>query len=928
MNVKLFNNNVNFFIFTTNKTYAKLLKSYCTTDTSISYWQKVIDILQNNNIQSNFIADENDNSCAIDILNEFNLNDDELAYYIDDNDTIIDNFLPLDNARLNALIQTNIAPYYAANIGIFKIVDNVPVQKPSGYILLNSLKRTFGSRLYRVGLMSDIHYNDNNLTDHGVNPDNHTDIDSEAIADIKQVLDFYQNKEDVKFVCCSGDITTDYIKHLLNFKAMTIKNMPTTPFYSCFGNHDFKATSHLSQITEADYLEYEKLGISIKGKTRLQLWNSILIPENPAYTINYENPNDEYGKTSYWFEVPTIKGKSDIYVFLSVNYLREDNRNVTLDYTNISSNDISIDTNKSGYNETQQILSSTYEYNVALKFTNVSQRFVYNYRAVDNSSSYVRINKCKILDANGMDVTSQINSSSPGIGIYGDDNKYKISGEFKAKTSGAGDKIEFPLSSSFATNNPNITLPVTLYMDVDLRSDDPNSDLRNSTAKLQLTSDMPYMDQIIDYVGFMPESYNLKLYDNSSLLWLKNVIELHPDKRIFIFTHQFFPQKAGGNFGQGYSYTIDNGRITSSTCYCLSGIQFEFLNKLNNEHPNTIWFTGHSHYDFDTQITDRYVTICNKDFSIYKPGDNDFSQSNRYMKRNVKFAPVYSNGLSEYYETSTTNHIGEDVLYFDCPLKNGTYNISLWATSTYTSGRGFDSVLLDGETFNTKSVAKIVISYQEGGSQSFDLPSINNTVLSGITDESSILYTFNNVKVINNRIRIAINKTEAGTNWFACAIKSIINTTTNEDVTYKYDSNYYTAFGFVGIDGNHKLTNKKNVPSFVSYLYDSTYSKNNIIQVYKDKQKDTIVTNNSTGYNVHIPSTTRPLTSNYGKNHTLSTDYGSALRTKDSAGMIMDVYEDYVDIRGISFKLNDVYPNQYINKYHPLGQYRINIPSK
>ena len=102
----------------------------------------------------------------------------------------------------------------------------------------------------------------------------------------------------------------------------------------------------------------------------------------------------------------------------------------------------------------------------------------------------------------------------------------------------------------------------------------------------------------------------------------------------------------------------------------------------------------------------------------------------------------------------------------------------------------------------------------------------------------------------------------------------------------------------------------------------------NIIQVYKDKQKDTIVTNNSTGYNVHIPSTTRPLTSNYGKNHTLSTGYGSALRTKDSAGMIMDVYEDYVDIRGISFKLNDVYPNQYINKYHPLGQYRINIPSK
>ena len=45
----------------------------------------------------------------------------------------------------------------------------------------------------------------------------------------------------------------------------------------------------------------------------------------------------------------------------------------------------------------------------------------------------------------------------------------------------------------------------------------------------------------------------------------------------------------------------------------------------------------------------------------------------------------------------------------------------------------------------------------------------------------------------------------------------------------------------------------------------------------------------------------------------------------DSEGAIMDIYEDYVDIRGIIFKENT---NEYINQYCPIAQYRINIPAK
>jgi len=144
----------------------------------------------------------------------------------------------------------------------------------------------------------------------------------------------------------------------------------------------------------------------------------------------------------------------------------------------------------------------------------------------------------------------------------------------------------------------------------------------------------------------------------------------------------------------------------------LCGIQFEFLNKLNNEYKNTIWFTGHSHYKWAWQNDDKYINITNTEFCYNAPDDTDFNETNRYL------------------------------------------------------------------------------------------------------------------------------------------IKSPITTRTEK-----------------------------------------------------------------TGYNVHIPSTCRPLPTNI---------YGYTVAAGDSEGAIMDIYEDYVDIRGIIFKENY---EEYKNKYYPLAQYRINIPA-
>ena len=69
-------------------------------------------------------------------------------------------------------------------------------------------------------------------------------------------------------------------------------------------------------------------------------------------------------------------------------------------------------------------------------------------------------------------------------------------------------------------------------------------------------------------------------------------------------------------------------------------------------------------------------------------------------------------------------------------------------------------------------------------------------------------------------------------------------------------------------------------------------------------------------YNVHIPSLARPLkiASSY------EVDYEA------SEGGIMDVYKDYVDIRGIRFKSSN--EQDYQNKYLPIATYRLYVGGK
>ena len=93
-------------------------------------------------------------------------------------------------------------------------------------------------------------------------------------------------------------------------------------------------------------------------------------------------------------------------------------------------------------------------------------------------------------------------------------------------------------------------------------------------------------------------------YLNMDIDWLENILKENENKRVFIFTHLFFPDKAG-NFNKLYPSTN-----------WLGGKQLERLNRLNELYLNAIWFSGHSHWMW-------YLQHLNDKANIYRSFDDN-----------------------------------------------------------------------------------------------------------------------------------------------------------------------------------------------------------------------------------------------------------------------------------------------------------------
>lgn len=130
----------------------------------------------------------------------------------------------------NKFIKTNIAPYAAAKVGVYDADGN-----RIGTIPLGNFKPNYGERLYRFGIISDVH-NENDQTSDNAN-------------DLRNALNYFNQKEDIEFTCITGDLTqysystgnlaTEMALYQANLAA--INN--STPVYPTTGNHDCPQSS-------------------------------------------------------------------------------------------------------------------------------------------------------------------------------------------------------------------------------------------------------------------------------------------------------------------------------------------------------------------------------------------------------------------------------------------------------------------------------------------------------------------------------------------------------------------------------------------------------------------------------------------------------------------------------------------------------------
>nr|DAF55372.1 MAG TPA: Calcineurin-like phosphoesterase [virus sp. ctoC338] len=140
----------------------------------------------------------------------------------------------------DSLIKTNIAPYAASKIGVYNSSGT-----RVGSIAIDNFKPTYGERLYRFGLLSDVH--------------NETAQADGNQADIRNALNFFNQKEDIEFTVISGDLTqTSYSSGSLTtemalYKANLEAINNSTPVYPTTGNHDCPTNSNIDINTFKSY---------------------------------------------------------------------------------------------------------------------------------------------------------------------------------------------------------------------------------------------------------------------------------------------------------------------------------------------------------------------------------------------------------------------------------------------------------------------------------------------------------------------------------------------------------------------------------------------------------------------------------------------------------------------------------------------------
>jgi hypothetical protein len=128
-----------------------------------------------------------------------------------------------------SFIKDNVAPYSADAIGIFNSDGNLINKIP-----IDGFKPSYTNRLFRFGILSDVH---NNNVDSQSNED---------IADFTNALKFFNEKESVDITCICGDITQGGRPAQFQVYKSVVENYSSnTRVYTTTGNHDCPSSGGL-----------------------------------------------------------------------------------------------------------------------------------------------------------------------------------------------------------------------------------------------------------------------------------------------------------------------------------------------------------------------------------------------------------------------------------------------------------------------------------------------------------------------------------------------------------------------------------------------------------------------------------------------------------------------------------------------------------
>ena len=197
-------------------------------------------------------------------------------------------------------------------------------------------------------------------------------------------------------------------------------------------------------------------------------------------------------------------------------------------------------------------------------------------------------------------------------------------------------------------NNIYVFLSVDYGDDVWGVNDKWHDRMIHARTIINLNTDDPYIKRMMEYVsdtGYTEadELYNYQYYSPNALVWLKELLEANTDKKVYIFTHHFMPNRVGngaglpkdGNWQYADIHPSSEKDAKEGGIYCvgsnaLTGIQFWFFTKLLNTYKNVIMFSGHSHISMASG-----VNFDNHDYDIFRPsvgGKYVYSKSNENPK--------------------------------------------------------------------------------------------------------------------------------------------------------------------------------------------------------------------------------------------------------------------------------------------------------